>query len=212
MRSVRLVEDLLGQDRAVVGIVSQRDADIDEPGFEDIYDVGTVARKQKVLATFDPKERVALVLGMVTKQLELFRVKREISSMVADEGKNQRELILRQQMRSIREELGETDEDDVEELRERIRAAGLSEDAQKIAKKQLSRLAGMQQQSAEYNVTRTYLEWLADLPWSKTTQDKLDPTHCRHFLDEDHFGLEKVKKRLVEYIAVPEHRAGKKGP
>jgi ATP-dependent Lon protease len=318
MRSVRLVEDLLGQDRAVVGIVSQRDADVDEPGFEDIYDVGTVARvvkvirisasnysvvlhglsrlriaakvglepymrakvrriaedlerdaeldrlgadlrastrelltlmpnlpketsgilenvresgaladliasnltvehvtvadKQKVLSTFDVKERVRLVLGMVTKQLEVFRVKREISSMVADEGKNQRELILRQQMRSIREELGETDEDDVEELRERLRAAGLSEDAQKIAKKQLSRLSGMQQQSAEYNVTRTYLEWLADIPWSKTTQDKLDPTDCRRCLDEDHFGLEKVKKRIVEYIAVRKLRADKKGP
>jgi ATP-dependent Lon protease len=317
-RSVRLVEDLLGQDRAVVGIVSQRDADVDEPGFEDIYDVGTVARvvkvirlspsnysvvlhglsrlrvagkvglepymrakvrrvaedlerdaeldklgaqlreatrellhlmpnlpketsgilenvresgaladliasnltidqvtvadKQGVLAMFDVKQRVALVLGMVQKQLELFRVKREITSMVADEGKNQREMILRQQMRSIREELGETDEDDVEELRERIRLAQLPEDAAKIAKKQLSRLAGMQQQSAEYNVTRTYLEWLADLPWSKGTTDKLDPADCRRCLDEDHFGLEKVKKRIVEYIAVRKLRADKKGP
>jgi ATP-dependent Lon protease len=317
-RSVRLVEDLLGQDRAVVGIVSQRDADVDEPGFEDIYDVGTVARvvkvirlgpsnysvvlhglsrlklagkvglepymrakirrvaedlerdseldllgsqlregtrellnlmpnlpketsgilenvresgaladliasnltidhvtvgdKQKVLATFDVKERVRLVLSMVTKQLELLRVKREISSMVADEGKNQRELILRQQMKSIREELGETDEDDVEELRERIRLAQLPEDANKIAKKQLGRLAGMQQQSAEYNVTRTYVEWLADLPWSKTTNDKLEPAECRRCLDEDHFGLDKVKKRIVEYMAVRKLRSDKKGP
>jgi ATP-dependent Lon protease len=317
-RSVRLVEDLLGQDRAVVGIVSQRDADVDEPGFEDIYDVGTVARvvkvirlgpsnysvvlhglsrlrvagrvglepymrakvrrvaedlerdaeldalgaslregtrellelvpnlpketsgilenvresgaladliasnltvdhvsvadKQTVLATFDVKERVRLVLSMVQKQLEMLRVKREISSMVADEGKNQRELILRQQMRTIREELGETDEDDVEELRDRLRAGGLSEEAYKIARKQLSRLSGMQQQSAEYNVTRTYLEWLADLPWSKTTPDKLDPADCRRCLDEDHFGLEKVKKRIVEYMAVRKLRADKKGP
>jgi len=317
-RSVRLVEDLLGQDRAVVGIVSQRDADVDEPGFEDIFDVGTVARvvkvirlgpsnysvvlhglsrlrlagkvglepymrakvrrvaedlerdaeldrlgaqlrdgtrellnlmpnlpketggilenvresgaladliasnltldhvtvgdKQRVLATFDVRERVRLVLSMVTKQLELLRVKREISSMVADEGKNQRELILRQQMKSIREELGETDEDDVEELRERIRLAQLPEDAQKIAKKQLGRLAGMQQQSAEYNVTRSYVEWLSDLPWNKTTNDKLEPAECRRCLDEDHFGLDKVKKRIVEYMAVRKLRADKKGP
>ena len=317
-RSVRLVEDLLGQERAVVGIVSQRDSDVDEPGFEDIYEVGTVARvvkvirlgianysvvlhglsrlkltnklglepymrvkvrripedlerdaaldalgaqlrqstrellelmpnlpketsgilenvresgaladliasnltienvtvadKQKVLATFEPKERVSLVLSMVQKQLDMLRVKREISSMVADEGKNQRELILRQQMKSIREELGETDEDDVEELRERIRQAQLPEDAQKIAKKQLGRLAGMQQQSAEFNVTRTHLEWLADLPWNKTTNDRLDPADCRRCLDEDHFGLEKVKKRIVEYIAVRKLRADKKGP
>jgi ATP-dependent Lon protease len=317
-RSVRLVEDLLGQERAVVGIVSQKDADVDEPAFGDLYEVGTIARvvkvirlgpsnysvvlhglarlklqapvalepymrarikripedlerdveldalgallresmrevltlmpnlpketagildnvresgaladliasnltidhvtvgdKQKVLATFDVKERVRLVLSMVTKQLELLRVKREISSMVADEGKNQRELILRQQMRSIREELGETDEDDVEELRERIRLAQLPEEANKIAKKQLGRLAGMQQQSAEYNVTRTYLEWLADLPWSKTTNDKLEPADCRRCLDEDHFGLDKVKKRIVEYMAVRKLRADKKGP
>ena len=317
-RSVRLVEDLLGQDRAVVGIVSQRDSEVDEPGFEDIFDIGTVARvvkvirlgpsnysvvlhglsrlriaarvglepymrakvrrvsedlerdseldslgtqlregtrellglmpnlpketsgilenvresgaladliasnltvdnvtvvdKQKVLSTFDVKERVRLVLGMITKQLEMLRVKREINTMVADEGKNQRELILRQQMKSIREELGETDEDDVEELRERVRQAQLPEDAMKIAKKQLSRLAGMQQQSAEYNVTRTYLEWLADLPWSKATTDKLDPADCRRCLDEDHFGLEKIKKRIVEYIAVRKLRADKKGP
>ncbi|MDB4942299.1 MAG: ATP-dependent protease La [Labilithrix sp.] len=317
-RSVRLVEDLLGQDRAVVGIVSQRDADVDEPGFDDIYDVGTVARvvkvirlgasnysvvlhglsrlriagkvglepymrakvrrvgedlerdadldrlgsllregtrellnlmpnlpketagilenvresgaladliasnltidhvtvadKQHVLGTFDVKERVRLVLSMVTKQLELLRVKREISTMVADEGKNQRELVLRQQMRTIREELGETDEDDVEELRERIRLAQLPEDAQKIAKKQLGRLAGMQQQSAEYNVTRSYVEWLSDLPWNKTTPDKLDPADCRRCLDEDHFGLEKVKKRIVEYMAVRKLRSDKKGP
>ncbi|HEX4517461.1 MAG TPA: endopeptidase La, partial [Polyangiaceae bacterium] len=163
----------------------------------------TVADKQKVLETFDAKARVRLVLSMAQHQLDVLRVRREVSSMVEDEGKLQREQILRQQMKNIREELGEAgEEDEIEELRERIRRAGLSEDAQKIARKQLSRLAGMQQQSAEYNVTRSYVEWLADLPWSKTTQDKLDPQDVRRCLDEDHFGLEKVKKRIVEYIAV----------
>jgi ATP-dependent Lon protease len=309
MRSVRLVEELESQERAVVGIVSQRDGDVDEPGWPDVYDVGTVARvvkvirlgaqnysvvlhglsrmkvaapvslepymrarvervaedlerdaeldalgsrlrdamrevlaltpnlpkevaaildnvresgaladlvasnltpeqatvadKQKVLETFDAKARVRLVLSMAQHQLDILRVRREVSSMVADEGKAQREQILRQQMKNIREELGEAgEEDELEELRERLRRAGLSEDAQKISRKQLSRLAGMQQQSAEYNVTRNYLEWLADLPWSKTTQDKLDPKDVRRCLDEDHYGLEKVKKRIVEYIAV----------
>ena len=317
-RSVRLVEDLLGQDRAVVGIVSQKDADVDEPGFDDLYEVGTVARivkvirlgpsnysvvlhglarhrmlargtlepymrarvkripedlerdaaldalgqklrdatrellqlapklpketsgvldnvreagaladliasnlsseqatvadKQKILETFDVKQRVEAVIAIIGRQLDLFRVKREISNMVADEGKTQRELILRQQMKSIREELGEGDDDDLEELRERVRLAGLSEDAQKIAKKQLGRMSGMQPQSAEYNVTRTYLEWLSDLPWSKTTPDKLDVDDCKRCLDEDHFGLDKVKKRIVEYIAVRKLRADKKGP
>jgi ATP-dependent Lon protease len=88
----------------------------------------------------------------------------------------------------------------------------LPEEAMKIARKQLSRLSGMQQQSAEYNVTRTYIEWLADLPWGKVTTDRLDPADVRRCLDEDHFGLEKVKKRIVEYIAVRKLRADKKGP
>jgi ATP-dependent Lon protease len=140
-------------------------------------------------------------------------VRKEVSTMVADEGKNQRESVLRQQMRTIKEELGEGGEDDeIEELRERLRQAQLSEEASKIAKKQLVRLAGMQQQSAEFNVTRTYLEWLSDLPWNKTTPDKLDVEDCRRCLDEDHFGLEKVKRRIVEYIAVRKLRADKKGP
>ncbi len=131
------------------------------------------------------------------------RVARGRARWSRTKARSQREQILRQQMKNIREELGEAGEDDeIEELRERIRRARLSEDAQKIAQKQLSRLAGMQQQSAEFNVTRTYLEWLADLPWSKTTHDKLDPTDVRRCLDEDHFGLDKVKKRIVEYIAV----------
>jgi ATP-dependent Lon protease len=309
MRSVRLVEELESQERAVVGIVSQRDGDVDEPGWNDVYEIGTVARvvkvirlgaqnysvvlhglsrmrmvaqaslepymrakceriaedlerdaeldalgsrlrdamrevleltpnlpkevaaildnvresgaladlvasnlgpeqasvedKQKVLETFDAKARVRLVLAMAQHQLDVLRVRREVTTMVEDEGKTQREQILRQQMKNIREELGEAgEEDEIEELRERVRRAALPEDAQKIARKQLSRLAGMQQQSAEYNVTRTYVEWLADLPWSKSTQDKLDPQDVRRCLDEDHFGLEKVKKRIVEYIAV----------
>jgi ATP-dependent Lon protease len=318
-RSVRLVEDILGLERPVLGIVSQRDSEIDEPGWGELYSVGTLARvvkvirlgpqnysvvlhglsrlqvvqqtslepymkgkvsrvaedlerdpeldalghalreamrealllmpnlpketsgildnvresgaladliasnltaeqatvadKQRVLEIFDPKERVKAVAAMVKKQLDVLRVQKQVRAMVEGEGKNQRESILRQQMRSIKEELGESLEDDeIEELRERLRKAELPEDAQKIAKKQLSRLAGMAQQSAEYNVTRTYLEWFADLPWSKTTQDKLDPQDVRRCLDEDHFGLEKVKKRIVEYIAVRKLRADKKGP
>ena len=134
--------------------------------------------------------------------------------MVADEGKTQREHILRQQMRTIKEELGEGgDDDEVEELRERLRRAELPDEVHEGRARSSSRASrGMQQQSAEYNVTRTYLEWLADLPWSKTTPDKLDVEDVRRCLDEDHFGLEKVKKRIIEYIAVRKLRADKKGP
>ena len=173
----------------------------------------SVADKQRILETFDPKSRVRAVLGIVNRQLELLRVKKEVSSMIADEGKAQREQILRQQMRTIKEELGDGgEEDEVEELRERLRNAGLPEDVQKIARKQLGRMSGMQPQSAEYNVTRTYLEWIADLPWSKATPDKLEVDETRRCLDEDHYGLEKIKKRIIEYVAVRKLAGSKKAP
>src|SRR4029079_13428691 len=114
-------------------------------------------------------------------------------------GKSQREYILRQQMKSIKEQLGEGgDDDEIEELRERIRRAKVPLDVEKVAKKQLSRLRSMAQQSAEFNVTKTYLEWIADLPWSKTTVDKLSVADVRRCLDEDHLGLEEVKKGIAE--------------
>jgi len=151
---------------------------------------------------------------MVNRQLEVLRVKKEISSMVQEEmGKSQREYILRQQMKSIKEELGEGgDDDEIEELRERIRRAKVPPDVEKVVKKQLSRLRSMAQQSAEFNVTKTYLEWIGDLPWSKTTVDKLSVADVRRCLDEDHLGLEKVKKRIVEYSAIRQLRNDKKGP
>lgn len=172
-----------------------------------------VGEKQAILESLDPRARIEAIIAVATKQLDMQRVRREVSTMVAAEGKNQRELVLRQQMRTIREELGESAEDDeVELLRERVHLAGLPEDALKIAKKQLGRMAGMSSQSAEYNVTRSYVEWLADLPWAKTTPDTLDVEKCRRFLEEDHFGLEKVKRRILEYVAVRKLRGDKKGP
>ena len=134
--------------------------------------------------------------------------------MVQEEmGKSQREYILRQQMKSIKEELGEGgDDDEIEELREKIFRAKVPADVEKVVKKQLSRLRSMAQQSAEFNVTKTYLEWISDLPWSKTTVDKLSVTDVRRCLDEDHLGLEKVKKRIVEYSAIRQLRNDKKGP
>ncbi|HEY4120293.1 MAG TPA: endopeptidase La, partial [Byssovorax sp.] len=127
--------------------------------------------------------------------------------------KSQREYILRQQMKAIKEELGEGgDDDEIEELRERVRRAKVPAEVEKVVKKQLSRLRSMAQQSAEFNVTKTYLEWIADLPWSKTTVDKLSVADVRRCLDEDHLGLAKVKKRIVEYSAIRQLRSDKKGP
>lgn len=321
-RSVRLVEELLGQESAMVGVLTQKNSDTVEPSFDDLYSIGTLARvvkvirlgpsnysvvlnglgrfkldgttalepymtaeveriveapaseqpgdlvqlgqklrentrevlalmpnlpketasildnvrepgaladliasnfpeeqasihvRQKVLEAFDVRERVQLVLGMVTRQLEVLKVKDEISTLVHTEmSRSQRDYVLRQQMRNIREELGEAaDDDEVEQLRERISRAELPLDAEKAARKQLGRLSGMQPQSAEYQVTRTYVEWLADLPWSRTTPDRLDVKEVKRCLDEDHFGLDRVKKRIVEYSAIRQLRRDKKGP
>jgi ATP-dependent Lon protease len=318
-RSVRLVEEILGKERALVGVLAQRGSDVEEPTFRDLYEVGTLARvvkvirlgpsnysvvlnglgrfrverplgmepylvadvsrvaeplardpevdalatslreqtrevldvlpnlpretagildnvrepgaladlvasnipqehagvsdKQEILQAFDVRARVKLVLSLVGRQLEVLRVKKEISSMTEEQmSRSEREYILSQQMRAIRAELGEVGDDEVEELRERIRLAQLPTDIDKVAKKQLARMTYMQQQSAEFNVTRGYLEWLADLPWTKTTPDKISVQDVRRCLDEDHFGLEKVKRRILEYVAVRQLRSDKKGP
>jgi ATP-dependent Lon protease len=176
-------------------------------------ELANLEEKQQVLESFDIKDRVRLVMDLVRRQLELHKVKREISDMQSQLGKNEREAILRQQMRQIREQLGEGGEDDeTEELREKLLRAGLSPEAEKVARKQLARLSSMHPQSAEWNITRTYLDWIADLPWSKTTPDRIDVKEVRNVLEQDHYGLEKVKKRIVEYAAVRQLRSDKKGP
>ncbi len=318
-RSVRLVQDLLGQPRAFVGVVSQRAPETNEPTFDDLYEVGTVARvvkvirlgptnysvvlnglgriqverpislepymraqvsrvriprtrdveidalgatlrestrevlalmpnlptetagildhvrdpaaladliaanfppseasvveKQQVLEAFDVKQRVKLLLGMVAPQLEVLRVKQEISSMVEEEmSRSQREEMLRQQLSSIRQALGEQDDDDeLDQLRGRVLKAKPHDEALEAARKNLRRLSTMAPMSAEYNVAYTYVEWIADLPWSKTTEDNFDVKTVRRCLDEDHHGLEKIKKRIVEFAAVRQLRADMKG-
>ncbi|MGB5220906.1 MAG: endopeptidase La, partial [Polyangiales bacterium] len=171
--------------------------------------------KQAVLETLDVRERVRLVLDQVNRQNEVIRVKEEISTMVEEEmSSSQREYLLRQQIKSIRRELGETDvdEDDIENLRERIALARLPSDAEAAAKRELRRMGNMNAAGSEYQVARTYVEWLADLPWSKTTPDHLDVAHARRVLDEDHYGLEKPKRRILEYIAIRKLRRDGRAP
>jgi ATP-dependent Lon protease len=171
--------------------------------------------KQEVLETLDIRARVRMVLDQVNRQNEVLRVKQEISSMVEEEmSSSQREYLLRQQVKAIRRELGETDvdEDDIENLRERISLGRLPSEAETAAKRELRRMSNMNTASAEYQVARTYVEWLADLPWSKTTQDRLDVLRARQVLDEDHYGLEKPKRRIVEYIAVRKLRRDGRAP
>jgi ATP-dependent Lon protease len=171
--------------------------------------------KQRVLETLDIRERVRMVLDQVNRQNEVLRVKQEISTMVEEEmSSSQREYLLRQQVKSIRRELGETDvdEDEIENLRERIALGRLPTEAETAAKRELRRMSNMNTASSEYQVARTYVEWLADLPWAKTNPDRLDVVQARRVLDEDHYGLEKPKRRIVEYIAVRKLRRDGRAP
>ncbi len=319
-RSVRLVEQLAGQERALVGVLAQRKADTVEPTFEDVYEVGTLARvvkvirlgpsnysvvlnglgrfavrqavslepfmqadierlperrgtqdeladvtarlrestrevlsltpelpketasildnvrepgpladliasnfsdeqakvadRQRILEAVSVADRVGLVQAVVTKQLQLLRAKDAIAEEIRDEmSMSQREFVLREQMRTILEELGEAgEEDEVDSLRARIMRADVPREAMEVARKQLSRLRAMAPQSAEYNVTRNYVEWIADLPWSRTTPDQNDVKGVARCLDEDHHGLDSVKRRIVEYSAIRQLRRDKRGP
>jgi ATP-dependent Lon protease len=164
-----------------------------------------VGEKQDVLETFDIKTRTRKVLQFLSRQLEVLKVRERINTQVQEEmGRNQREYVLRQQLKAIKEELGELDDGggDLDEFGEKILKAKMPEEAEKAAKKQLDRLKGMQPSSAEYTVTRTYLEWLVELPWSISTDDHIDLKEVRRCLDEDHYDLDKVKKRILEFLAV----------
>jgi ATP-dependent Lon protease len=317
-RSVRLVDDIVGEDKAVLGIVTQRRPDIDDPRFDEMNTIGTLARvvrvirlgsdnysvvvhgigrmrivepvslepyararyeripdevertpeldakanelrnlvrrmlplvpnlpkelaqvvdnvrepgtladlvaanlaieqltldeKQAILETLDPSRRLDRVTLAVTKHFEVLSAKHKVSAFIAEEGRREREDLLRQQMQQIKQELGEEDEEEIDELRDRVHRARMPEDIAKIARKQIARMANMSSQSGEYNVARTYVEWLCDMPWSNATTDVLNVDATRRCLDEDHYGLEKVKKRILEYVAVRKLRADKKGP
>ncbi|MSP25734.1 MAG: endopeptidase La [Myxococcales bacterium] len=174
-----------------------------------------VEEKAQLIETLDVKERIRKVLRLLTRQLELLKMRERINSQIKEEmGKNQREYVLRQQLKAIKEELGDDDGDqgDLDGVDERITKANLPKEAEEVSRKQLSRLRSMQVGSAEYTVVRTYLDWILDVPWTAQTQDNLDIAAVRKVLDADHYGLEKVKKRILEYLAVRKLKQDKKGP
>ncbi len=174
-----------------------------------------VAVRQKVLEAVSHVVRVGLVSRMLDRQLEGLHIKAEISSLIETEmTRNQRSYVLRQQLKAIREELGESpDEDDeVDELRERLALSNVPEEVRKTASKQLGRLASMQPQSSEYQVARSYVEWIVDLPWNHSSPDNLEVASVRRCLDEDHTGLDFVKKRIVEFSAVKKLRKDNRSP
>ncbi|MGI8420775.1 MAG: endopeptidase La [Gaiellaceae bacterium] len=171
--------------------------------------------KQSILELVNVELRLTEVLRVLNRELEVYELGTKIQSQVQSElDKGQREFYLRQQLKAIQDELGEGDPEQAEldELRERIAALELPEDARKVADRELSRLERLPAAAAEYGVIRTYLDWLATLPWSTTTPDNLDLKRARRVLDDDHFDLDKVKERIVEYLAVSKLKDDLSGP
>ena len=174
-----------------------------------------VARKQELLETFDTKERLRKVLSQINREVEVLELSRRIQSQAASElGKTQREYILREQLKAIQKELGEGDERtaELEEFKKKIKEAKMPPEALDAAQKELDRLSKMNPAAAEYTVSRTYLDWLVNLPWSRGTEDVLDIKKAKKILDEDHYDLGKVKERVLEYLAVRKLKRDTKGP
>ena len=173
------------------------------------------SEKQEILEIFNIKERLTKVHFLLTREVQVLELGNKIQSQVKEDiDKTQREYYLREQMKAIKRELGEIDEHSAElkELKDKIEKAGMPEEAKKVAEKELDRLSKMPPASAEYTVARTYVDWLVELPWSKGTDDNLDISHAHTILDEDHYDLEKVKKRILEYLAVRKLKNDMKGP
>ncbi len=171
--------------------------------------------KQVLLETFDPKERLTKLVPMLSREISILELGAKIRSQVKSElDKGQREYYLREQMKAIQKELGEVDEraQEVGELKQKIAKAMMPKEVESVALKELDRLAKMPPQAAEYTVSRTYLDWLIILPWSATSDDNLDIRRAKHILDEDHYNLEKVKERILEYLSVKKLKKDSKGP
>jgi ATP-dependent Lon protease len=175
----------------------------------------TLEERQEILSLTDPLKRLQRAHYYINRQLQILEIGSKLQDDVQGElNKTQRKYVLREQLKAIKRELGE-DEDsnsDVEELRQRFADGNYPEQVQKVADKELDRLAQMPTAAAEYGVIRTYLEWLLELPWQKSTDDRLDLAEARQILDRDHYGLEKVKDRILEFLAVLHLKNDQKSP
>jgi len=170
--------------------------------------------KQELLESLDLKVRLERLNRQLMREVEVLQLRSKIQSDVQDQvSQSQREYYLREQMKAIQKELGDADEQqEIEELRKKIEAAGMTEEAKKEGMRELGRLAKMSPAAADYHVTRTYLEWLVALPWTKVSEIKVDIQKAKQVLDEDHWDLEKVKERILDYLAVLQLKPQLKGP
>lgn len=190
---------------------------IDDPG--QLADViaanvlGKLEDRQDVLEQFDPVERLETVCTILANETELAGVERQVQARVKKQiEKNQKDYFLREQIKAIQTELGDKDAGDVEDLRDRLSRMKLPDEAREKATREIERLSRMAPGSPEIGITRTYIEWILDLPWDVNTPDNLDLRRARRVLSEDHYGLEKVKERVIEYLAVRRIKNDMKGP
>jgi len=174
----------------------------------------TELEKQDILATGVVNERLDKITRLLTKEIDILELSKKIQGDIKDEViKNQREYYLKEQMKVIQRELGQKDEEDeVEDLRLKVKELKMPAEVEKVAIKELDRMQRMSPNSAEHSVIRTYVEWLTDVPWSKQTTDNMDIQKAENVLNEDHYGLQKVKKRIIEFLAVLKLKKDMKGP
>jgi ATP-dependent Lon protease len=182
---------------------------IEDP-LQTVYTIANFQRmdleiSQELLELDSVSEKLHKLIGILTREIEVLEIGQKIQDEARSEiDKMQREYFLREQLKAIQKELGEGDEQaaEAEELRQKIEAAGMPEEADKQARRELDRLSRLPSAAAEYGVIRTYLDWMVSLPWSVETEDNLDIPHAREILDQDHYGLEDVKERILEFLAV----------
>jgi ATP-dependent Lon protease len=174
-----------------------------------------IVESQSILEEADPVKRLTLVNHLLSKELEVSTVQAKIQNDAKEEmSKSQREYFLREQLHALQKELGDTDErtQEIEELEVKLKKTKMPKEVRKEAKKQLSRMEMMHPDSSEATIIRTYIDWILDIPWLKSTKDCLDLVEAKKILDEDHYGLEKVKERILEYLAVRKLNESTKGP
>ena len=170
----------------------------------------TFEERQEILELVDIKPRMTRLMELLGREVQVLELGNRLQSEVAQElGKTQRDYYLREQIRQIQKELGEGDDrtQEIDELREKIAAAGMTEEARKEADRELDRLGRMNPAAPEYNVTRTYLDWMVQMPWTTASEDNLDIAAVKEILDADHYGLEKIKDRILEYLSVRKFKA-----
>jgi ATP-dependent Lon protease len=220
MRNVKeQIEKLVSFGKVILPDIMVVIENVDDPGKLADLAVANMGLKveqaQEILEVTDPIQRIKRINEALGKEIELLSMQQKIQADVRGEiDKTQREYFLREQLKAIQRELGESDDrsEDLRELREKIKEAKMPEKAAKEVEKQLRRLERMHPDAAEASMTRTYIEWLADLPWSKATKDNLDLKAAHKVLEEDHYDLEKVKERILEYLSVRKLKEKMKGP